>query len=428
MPPYERPLLSTLLARLNEPPAHLLFPIGPRQTGKTTLVRQALARLDRPFLYLPVDSPESEAVGSSSGPVADPAGAPEAEAAASGGQRDARWLTRQWQRARVLAARSECGFVLVFDEIQTIPGWSATVKGLWDADRWRDRRLRVVLLGSAALLVREGMNASLAGRFETLRVTQWPFPEMAAAFGFDLPRYIWFGGYPGAAQFAGDEQRWRDFVTDAIAGPTVEQDALAARRIDKPALLRRLFEMAADYSGQVLSWTKMAGHLQDAGNTATLARYLHLLEGAGLVAGLPNYAGGGYRWRAASPKPNVLDTALMSALSGRSFEEALSDRPFWGRLVESAVGAHLFKAGAPLRPSRLHYWRRNGHEVDFVLGGGRRCAAFEVKSGAHPRPARGLDEFARHFDAARRIVVGEGGVSLAEFFSTPAAEWLAAGR
>ncbi len=336
-------------------------------------------------------------------------------------RRDARWLVGVWEQARSDADRSESGSVLALDEIQKVPRWSEVVKGLWDADRRKHRRLHVILLGSAPLLMQRGLTESLAGRFETIRLTHWSFTEMFEAFGFDLPEHVYFGGYPGAAECIRDQDRWRDYILSALVEPNIERDVLAMERVDKPALLKRLFEVGAGHSGQILSYTKMLGQLQDAGNTTTLARYLVLLEKAGMIAGLPQYAGGIRRRRASSPKLNVLNTALMSVHSGYTFEEAQADRTFWGRLVESAVGAHLFNSGMP--EVRLHYWRHNGHEVDFVLERGRRLVAFEVKSGARQARMSGLEEFDRRFDVTASFVVGEGGISLSEVLSLPAKHW-----
>ena len=426
---YVHPQISTLLDRLDEAPERLILITGPRQTGKTTLVLEALKRLerlDRLSLYLPVDEPERPSPPSpppSPGRGESALAIPDDPLSSVNESRDASWLVRQWERARVNAERSAGGCVLVFDEVQKVPGWSEAVKGLWDADRRDGRRLHVVLLGSAPLLMQRGMTESLAGRFETIRLTQWSFAEMSAAFDFDLPAFVYFGGYPGAASLMREQRRWRNYVTGAVIEPNIERDVLAMQRVDKPALLKRLFELGAEYSGQILSYNKMLGQLQDAGNTTTLTRYLDLLAKAGLIVGLPNYAGSAYRRRASTPKLNVLDTALMSALSGYTFEEARADRSFWGRLVESAVGAHLFNSGAP--EARLYYWRHQGREVDFVLVRGPKLVAVEVKSGAPKTGATsGLDEFHRRFDGARTILVGEGGIPLSEFLSAPASEWI----
>lgn len=413
MSTYERAQISTLLNRLNEAPEHLIIITGPRQTGKTTLVHQALNRLDRSSRYLAIDEPEPATHPFD--PEADDDTFPIAE------ERDTKWLTREWERARVDADRSERGFVLTFDEIQKIPNWSETVKGLWDADRRYGRSIHVILLGSAPLLMQKGMNESLAGRYETIRLTHWSFTEMSRAFDFDLPRYVYFGGYPGAASRVHDQSRWREYIVGSLVEPNIERDILAMQRVDKPILLKRLFELGAEYSGQILSYNKMLGQLQDAGNTTTLARYLDLLSKAGLITGLLKYARGVHLRKSSSPKLNVLNSALTSAHSGYTFEEAKADRSFWGRLVESTVGAHLFNSGMP--EHRLHYWRNNGHEVDFVLERGQRLVAVEVKSGTRRANISGLEEFRKQFNVTKSILVGEGGIPVAEFLSTPAREW-----
>ena len=419
---YERAQVSTLLGRLKEAPDRLICITGPRQTGKTTMVRQALARVDLPSRYLAVDEPEAQRLPEFLASDADVFAAPDNSTVSLTGERDKRWLVGEWERARIATERSDRGFVLVVDEVQKIADWSEAVKGLWDSDRRHGRRLHVVLLGSAPLLMRQGMTESLAGRYETIRLAHWSFAEMSAAFDFDLPSYIYFGGYPGAAPLVDDESRWRAYVADAVVEPNIERDVLSMQRVDKPTLLKRTFELGAGYSGQILSYTKMLGQLQDAGNTTTLARYLDLLSNAGLIAGLPNYAGSAHRRRASIPKLNVLNTALMSALSGYTFQEARADRTFWGRLVESAVGAHLFNTGSP--EVRLHYWRHRNHEVDFVLVRGPRIAGVEVKSGARRTRPGGLKAFSEQFGDAVAILAGEGGVALSEFLSSPARDWL----
>ncbi len=417
---YERPQKSTLLKRLGEKPQRLIVVTGPRQTGKTTLVKQVLDQIDKPKLYLPVDEPDPATLPPVPHFAEDTIVLPDEITVPLANKRDTRWLVRHWEQARIEAKRSERGFVLTIDEIQKIPNWSEVVKGLWDADRRHRHPLHVVLLGSAPLLMQKGMSESLAGRYETIHLTHWSFAEMSAAFDFDLPSYVYFGGYPGAAPLIRDQERWCAYITGALVEPNIERDILAMQRVDKPALLKRLFELGAEYSGQILSYNKMIGQLQDAGNMTTLAHYLDLLSNAGLIAGLPKYFGGTHRRRASSPKLNVLNTALMSAYSGYTFEEAKADRTFWGRLVESAVGAHLFNTSPP--EFHLHYWRHNGHEVDFVLERGRNLLAFEVKSGARRANLSGLGKFRERFDVRASILVGDGGIPLSEFLSVSARE------
>ncbi len=385
-----------LAERLAEPRRFLQVVAGPRQVGKSTLVQQVTGELSLPVRYASADEPTL---------------------------RGADWISQQWEAARLEATGKE-GAVLVLDEIQKIPAWSETVKRLWDEDTRKKRPLKVVLLGSAPLLMAQGLTESLAGRFETLRLPHWSLTEMRAAFGWSLEQYLYFGGYPGAAPLVGDPKRWARYIADSLIETSIARDVLLLSRVDKPALLRRLFELACRYSGQVLSYTKMIGQLQDAGNTTTLAHYLDLLAGAGMVCGLAKYAGDAARSRGSSPKLQVLNTALMSVTAGVSPAEARADREFRGRLIESAVGAHLANAAAAAE-CELYYWRERGQEVDFVVKAHSRLTAIEVKSGRAPQAHPGTAAFAAAFKVRRTLLVGGDGISVEEFLNRPVAEWLA---
>ena len=270
--------------------------------------------------------------------------------------------------------------------------------------------------------MQQGMSESLAGRYEVIEMRHWSFEEMAAAFDFDLDRYIYFGGYPGPAPIIRDESRWRSFIHSSLIEPNIERDILALQRVDKPFLLKQLFGLGSEYSGQILSYNKMLGQLDEAGNTTTLARYLDLLSNAGLITGIPKYASRPHRRRASKPKLNVLNTALMSVHSEYTFEQARADRTFWGHLVESAVGAHLVNTGGT--EYRVYYWRdKKGREVDFVLEHGRKLVLFEVKSGKRRGNVSGLAEFRKSFPVKASHVVGRGGIPVSEFLLTPAREW-----
>ena len=337
---------------------------------------------------------------------------------------DTGWLASQWDRARLAAdGAGRAGAVLALDEAQKIPGWAETVKRLWDEDTRAKRPLKVVLLGSAPLLVQQGLTESLAGRFEVLRLPHWSFTEMREAFGFTLDQYLYFGGYPGAASLIAEPPRWRRYLLDSLIETTLARDVLLMTRVDKPALLRRLFELGCRYSGQVLSYTKMLGQLQDAGNTTTLAHYLDLLTGAGMLTGLQKYAGKALRQKGSIPKFQVLNTALMTSQSGLSPDEARADREFHGRLVESAVGAHLANAAA-CGECELFYWRERNREVDFVIRAGRVSVSLEVKSGRAPDFLPGLAAFAEDFKPTRSLLVGSDGIPLKEFLTRPVTHWL----
>ena len=414
MEPYERIQVRTLCDRLSEPVSRIIALFGPRQTGKTTIVHQALQQIGCASRYLPVSN--SKSVSSF-----DHYDTPDKETYTIPGiPPDPEFLIRHWEDARNEAERNDRGYVLVVDEIQKIPRWSEVVKGLWDVDRIDNRPMHVVILGSAPLLMQSGLSKSLAGRFETVFVTHWSFDEMVRAFDYDLSTYLYFGGYPGSARYTRDPKRWRDYILRSLVDTNVKRDILSMQRVNKPALLRQLFELSTAYSGQILSYNKMLGQLHDAGNTTTLANYLELLSGAGLVAGLQNFANRLHRRQASSPKLMVLNTALMTADSGYSFDEAEADRTFRGRIVESAVGAHLFNTATA--DIRLYYWREDSYEVDYILQRGQHIIAVEVKSGTKMNLS-GMERFIERFSPVKSMVVGEDGVPLNEFLTVPAHYW-----
>jgi predicted AAA+ superfamily ATPase len=397
--PYARAQTAQLKRRLVEPRRFIQVVAGPRQVGKTTLVQQVVDAFARPARYASADEPTLRGSG---------------------------WIAQQWDAARLesdTAGRS--GSVLVLDEVQKIGGWSEAVKRLWDEDTRARRRLRVVLLGSAPLLIARGLTESLAGRFEILHLPHWSFAEMHAAFGWNVDQYIFHGGYPGAAPLIRDHGRWTRYILDAICETTISRDVLLLSRVDKPALLRRLFELSCRYSSQILSYTKMLGQLQDAGNVTTLAHYLDLLESAGMVRGLQKYAGGLARQRGSSPKLQVFNTALQTAPAGLTLKEARADPAVWGHLVESAVGAHLANAAAS-GDCELFYWRDGNREVDFVARKGRTVTAIEVKTGRARDFLPGLSAFVAAFKPKRQLLVGGDGIAVEAFLRTPVARWLRA--
>jgi len=387
---------DVLVARLAERRARIQVVAGPRQVGKTTMVGQVADTLRVPCRSVSADEPAL---------------------------RDTGWIAQQWEAAR-LDVRSGSGAVLVLDEIQKIPGWSETVKRLWDEDTKARRQLKVVILGSAPLLMAQGLSDSLAGRFEVIHLPHWSYAEMRSAFGVTVNDYIFYGGYPGAAEYHGDYNRWQSYVMNSLVETAVSRDVLLLTRVDKPALLRRLFDLACRYSGRELSYTKMLGQLQDAGNTVTLAHYLDLLAKAGLVCGLDKYAGDVARQRGSSPKLQVFNTALSSASEGVSISEALSDPQHWGRMVESSVGAHLANAAA-MGVCAVSYWRNGQHEVDFVVKRGRKVTAIEVKSGVAPRSNKGMSIFQVAFSPHRQLLIGGDGITVEDFLSKPVDHWIA---
>ncbi len=386
---FTRKEFSLIKQRVTEPRRFIQVVLGPRQIGKTTVVRQVLETLDAPSLYYSADA-----------------------VAAAG----ASWLSSCWETARVEYAKGEGkDFLLVIDEIQKVPNWSETVKREWDADTWNARSIKLLLLGSSRALVMSGLSESLTGRFEEIRMTHWTYSEMHEAYGTSLDQYIWYGGYPGAAFLIPDQiERWEAYIQSSVIDSTVNRDVLEDGHIANLALLRKTLELGIAYSGKILSLTKLLGQLQDRGNVSTIAGYLEKLNTCGLLGTLSKYSNDEARKKASIPKFQVHNSALLAACSALSFEEARAKPDLWGRAVESAVGAYLISQSFRSRFG-VSYWREGDKEVDFVLSVRGKTIALEVKSNGEKRSA-GLSLFQEKFRPNRCLVVGEGGLSLESFF------------
>lgn len=390
---YQRPHLQSFITRLSEPRQFIQVIYGPRQVGKTTMVLQGLNLINTPHHFAPADLVRNGTA----------------------------WIQQQWEVARIkFGQQSADEFILVIDEIQKIENWSEAVKLLWDEDTRNGLKIKVVLLGSSRILLQQGLTESLAGRFETTYLGHWSFNEMKQAFNFTAADYVWWGGYPGAAMLITDEARWKRFVLDSLIETSISRDILLLTRIDKPALMRRLFELGSTASGQILSFTKIMGQLQDAGNTVTLAHYLDLLDTAGLLKGLQKYSGKQHRQRASSPKFQVHNNALLSAQHTQSFDKVQGDPAVWGRWVESAVGAHLLNESVT-NSFQLSYWREGNNEVDFVIEKGDQTIAIEVKTNA-VKQTSGMAAFTKSWNPHKVLLVGSSGLPWEEFLTIPVEE------
>lgn len=364
--------------------------MGPRQVGKSTLMKQVVGALDIPFAFYAADAVPATQLG---------------------------WISDCWSAARAkMRVEGLKELILIIDEIQKISGWSEVVKKEWDSDTFYDINLKVILLGSSRVMLDKGLSDSLEGRFERIILSHWSYAEMRDAFGFNMDQFIYYGAYPGAAGLIDDEDRWRDYIAGSIVDATINKDILVNEKIAKPALLRQTFELSAAYSGKELSLTKMIGQLQDAGNTTTIAGYLNLLAQAGLVCGLDKYAVDLARKRNSVPKHQVYNNALKNIYCEKSFTDAIQDRSLWGRLFESAIGAHIMSY-AYAGDYKVYYWRtKPGTEVDYVLEKKGKVVAIEVKSNSDAGN-NGLEEFKSCYKPYLALVVGDGGMKAEDFLS-----------
>jgi len=375
---------------MDEPRKFIQVLSGPPQVGKTTMILQLVEAIKIPFQFVSADA------------VAAP---------------DTVWLEQEWKTARSkMVEHGLTEFLLVIDEIQKIDNWSEMVKLLWDTDTRQKRNLKVILPGSSRLLLQQGLTESLAGRFETTYMGHWSYTEMHEAFGWTIEQYVWFGGYPASAELIHDEGRWKNYVQQSLIETSISKDILMLTRVDKPALMKRLFELGCLYSGQILSYTKVMGQLQDAGNTTTLSNYLELLHTAGLLAGIEKYAAGVIRKRSSSPKFQVHNTALVGSQHNDSFSEIQAKPDQWGRIVESAIGAHLVNHSLTAGFS-VYYWRERNSEIDFVLEQRGKVIGIEVKSGAK-KPITGMAAFRKQFKPDKILLIGGDGLPWQDFLQS----------
>lgn len=375
---YQRLQIKELEKRIHEKRKFIQVIMGPRQVGKTTMVTQVLKKVKIPSYFVSADN------------VANA---------------DKIWLEQQWEIARLRIKQKESKeFLLVIDEIQKIYNWSEAIKMLWDQDSKNRTGIKVILLGSSRLLLQQGLTESLAGRFETIYLGHWSLNEMEKAFGWSENQFVWFGGYPGSAELIDEEARWKKYILDSLIETSISKDVLMLTRVDKPALMRRLFELGALYSGQILSYTKILGQLLDAGNTTTLAHYLYLLDTAGLLAGIEKFTGNQIRQRASSPKFQVHNTALINAQRNESLKKISALPSEWGRVVESAIGAHLINH-ALTEGFTVNYWRNRNDEIDFVIEKKGNIIGLEIKSGITQK-ASGMAAFKKQINPQKMFLIG----------------------
>jgi len=377
---YERPFVALLEKRLYGDQPLIQVLVGPRQVGKTTGMRQLLARYPNNNHYANADDLLVT---------------------------DRTWLLEQWQKALLLGD----GTLLVIDEVQKIPNWSETLKSLWDKN---PRRLRVVVLGSSSLQIQTGLTESLAGRFELTRIYHWTYTELKNAFGYDLERFLLYGGYPGSVSYEDDYDRWYAYLKDSIVEAVIGKDILLNRKVGNPALFRQAFEILCRYPAQEISYTKLLGQLQDKGNTDLIKYYIELYAGAFLIYPLEKYSAKGWLTRSSSPKILISCPALYTMTEG---PRALDDPDKRGRVFELAVGAQLLQL-----PGELFYWREKNAEVDFIYQYQGKLYAIEVKSGRR-KSAKGLEAFMKHFPDACSVILTTDNFSL---FSEDPRKFLAA--
>lgn len=335
--------------------------LGPRQVGKTTTILQIIKTNKNPALYFTAD----QQIGL--GPE---------------------WIDQVWQEA--LAKNEKC--LLVIDEIQKIKGWSERIKYLWDSQKQKKSKIKVILLGSSSWQILEGLSESLTGRFELIRAHHWSLKESSQISKMNLEKYLKFGGYPGSYKYIKKPQRFTSYIEDSIVSTVIDKDVLNQTHIKNPALFKQTFKLLQTLPAVEISYTKLLGQLQDKGNTDLIKNYLELYEGAFLFTQIFKYSKKEFKTRLSTPKIISMCPALLS-LRDKSSPE------FLGRCFESLVGSDLVKTGL-----KVYYWRDGDYEVDFVIEDGTKIYAVEVKSQKR-KSSKSLSEFRKQYPNAKTVYI-----------------------
>lgn len=361
---YKRQFVTLLESRLRESSPLIQAILGPRQVGKTTGIEMLLDALDGTY-YVTADDALFH---------------------------NQEWIAEQWQRA--LQAHPKP--ILIIDEIQKIMHWSEVIKSLWDSAKRKKIPIKLVLLGSSSLNLSQGLDESLAGRFEIIPVAHWGYEESRIAFDYNLEDYMIYGGYPAAARFTKNFDRWQAYLKGSIIESVISKDILRQRTVRNPALFRQSFEIIAAYPAQEISYNKLLGQLQERGNIDLVKHYIELFEGAFLFKTLEKFSGSIQVKKSSSPKILPLCPSLYTFQMGSNDLENPDVR---GRLFEACVGGELAQL-----PGELMYWRDGKYEVDYIYKRGKELIAIEVKSG-YKKSTLGMTEFIKRNPIAKKLFI-----------------------
>lgn len=356
--------VSILKDRIKSEPAFIQIILGPRQVGKTTGVIQLKSMFEEGEISLQ----------SADGEIS----------------RSADWLTQKWVEAKSTSNIR----ALVIDEIQNIELWSSEVKKLWDEQKLEKDKMHLILLGSSSLSIQKGLNESLAGRFQLHTVSHWSYQNSHTAYGLSWDEYLSYGGYPGAYPLIQNREDWLQYMKASIIDTVIGKDILNLVRVKSPALFKQCFEIAMQYAGQEISYTKLLGQLQDKGNTDLIKNYLENFEGAFLLKQIFKYSNKAVIRKSSSPKILAYCPALYSV-----FLDADLNAEEKGRSFEVIVGSHLSQL-----PGKLYYWRERNYEVDYVYKYGKKLFAIEVKSGSIKKMS-GLKKFKENFPESKLLII-----------------------
>jgi uncharacterized protein len=275
--------------------------------------------------------------------------------------------------------------------------------------------IKILLVGTSGPRLQQFQEEITLENFKTIRMGHTGFNSTQIDFGLSFERHLYFGAYPSGLEMMEEEDRWRHFIKQNVIEQGFLRDVLSQSRVDKPNLIRQLFDLGIRYNGQIVALNKLMRELPSAGNTSTLSHYLDTLESAGLLGRIEKYTGEQNRIRASKPKLLLFTSAILTATQDTNLQQILFDYKEWFKVIHAALGAHLLN-GAFEQEFELYYWQDGEHYVDFVLKKGTELVAIELKGERFGRN-KGLENFKAQFKPTKSFLIGTGGISLEEFIS-----------
>ena len=320
--------------------------LGPRQTGKSTLVKK-LAENFESFIYLDLQN------YSDLQKIQDP----------------------------FLFFEANKSATICIDEIQLVPNLFSVLRSIIDADR---KNGKFILLGSASREIIQHTSESLAGRIGIIELTPFLENEIAEIETYSLQKYWLRGGYPLSylSELDKDSQLWRENYIRTFIERDIPQFGFQISALH----MRRLMQMCSHNHGQLLNQTKLAQSL-DISHT-TIRRHLDLLEQVFIVRTLQPYERNVKKRIVKSPKLYIRDSGLLhSFLSINSFNDLLGN-PIFGASWEGLVIENILSN----MPQWTGYFYRStsGDEIDLLLEKGDKKIAIECKASTNPQLAKGF--------------------------------------
>ncbi len=309
---------------------------GPRQSGKTTLVKSVFA--NKPYISL--ENPDTRLFA----------------------MEDPRGFLSSYPNGAIL------------DEVQKVPALFSYLQQVLDE---RNEPGYFILTGSNNFLLQESISQSLAGRIAHLTLLPFSLPELGAGVGSNVDEFIFKGMYPPLYDKTFEINKWyANYIQTYI-----EKDIRQIKNINNLLVFERFVKLCAGRTGQLLNMQNLA--IEAGVDNKTIGSWLSVLESSFILFRLQPQHTNFNKRLVKMPKLYFYDTGLAAALLGITEQSQLPQHPLRGALFENFIITELLKnrLNAGLSPN-LYFWRDNtGHEIDVVEERNGQLFPIEIKSG-----------------------------------------------